>query len=88
MKNYRSISSPPIKHLKECYNKVFTLFTENNLISHKQQSFKTGDSCMNQILSITHKMYKYFDDGFKGRGVFLNISKAFDKAWYEGFLHK
>ena len=29
-----------------------------------------------------------FDDGFKVRGVFLDISKAFDKLWQEGIFGK
>ena len=46
-----------------------------------QPGFKPGDSCINQLLSITHEIYKSFDDGLEVRGVFLDISKAFDKVW-------
>ena len=48
--------------------------------------FKLGGSCGNQILAITHEIYKSFDDGFEARGVFLDISKAFDKVWHEGLI--
>ena len=66
------------------YNNVHELFTENNLIFPPDQSvFKPGDSCINQLLSITHEIYKSFDDG---RGIFFDISKAFDKVWEKGFL--
>ena len=61
-------------------------FTENNLISPNlisQSGFRPGDSCVNQLLAITHKIYKSFDEGFEVRGVFLDISKAFDKIWHE-----
>ena len=37
---------------------------------------------------ITHDMYQLLDDGSEIRGVFLNISKAFDKVWHEGLLFK
>ena len=62
------------------------LFTENNLIFPPDQSvFKPGDSCINQLLSINHEIYKSFDDG---RGIFLDISKAFDKVWEKRLLYK
>ena len=62
---------------------MFTFFTENNLISPDQSGFRPGDSCVNQLLAITHEIYKSFDEGFEVRGVFLDISKAFDKVWHE-----
>ena len=34
-------------------------------------------------MSITHEIYKSFDDVWEIRGVFLDISKAFDKVWHE-----
>ena len=67
---------------------MFTFFTENNLISPNQSGFRPGDSCVNQLLAITHEIYKSFDEGLEVRGVFLDISKAFDKVWHEGLLLK
>ena len=91
LENYRPISLLPIcskifEHL--IYNEMFTFFTENNLISPNQSGFRPGDSCVNQLLAITHKIYKSFNEGFEVRGVFLHISKAFDKVWHEGLLLK
>ena len=65
---------------------MFMFLIENKLISSNQSSFKPGDSCINQVLSITHEIYKSFDDGFEVRGGFLDISKAFDKAWHKVLL--
>ena len=67
---------------------MFEFFIENELISSNQSGFKPGDSCINQLLAITHEIYKSFDDGFEVRGVFLDISKAFDKVWHEGLIFK
>ena len=43
-----------------------------------------------QLLSITHEIYKSFDCHplTDMRGTFLDISKAFDKFWHEGFNFK
>ena len=49
---------------------------------------RPGDSCVNQLLAITHKIYKSFDKRFEVTRVCLDISKAFDKVWHEGLLLK
>ena len=65
------------------YNNMYEYFTENNLISPDQSGFKPVDSCINQLLSITHEIYKSFDNGLEVRGIFLDILKAFDKVWHQ-----
>ena len=35
-----------------------------------------------------HEIYQSFDDGFEVRGVFLYISKAFDKVWHNSLIYK
>ena len=67
---------------------MFKFFTENELISPNQSGFKPADSCINQLLAITHEIYKSFDRGFEVRGVFLDMSKVFDKVWHEGLIFK
>ena len=49
-----------------------------------------GDSCISQLLSVTHEIHKLFDCNppLDKRGTFLGISKAFDKVWYEGLIFK
>ena len=69
-------------------NKAFKFFTENDLILLHQSGFKPGDSCINQLWPITHDIYKSFDFGEEIRGVFLDISKAFDKVWYDAIVFK
>ena len=83
LKNYWPISLlPTCSKIFErlIYNEMFTFFTENNLISPNQLGFGPGDSFVNKLPAITHKIYKSFDEGFKVTGVFLDISKAFDKV--------
>ena len=52
---------------------MFRFLIENNLISSNQSGFKPGDSCINQLLSITHEIYKSFDDGFEMTSLFSII---------------
>ena len=90
-KNYRPVSLLPIcgKIIERLlYNRLDEYFIENELISSSQSSFKPGDSCINQLLSITHDIYQSFDDGFEIRGVFLDISTTFDKVWHKDLIYK
>ena len=70
------------------FNGIFNFFFENKLISLNQSSFKTGNSCINQLLSITHEIYKYFGEGLEVKSVFLDVSKGFDKVWHDGVIYK
>ena len=63
---------------------MFEYFKANNLNSLNQSGFKPGNSCLNQLLSITHEIYQSFNKGFEVRGVFLDILKAFDKLYNDG----
>ena len=91
LKNYRPVSLLPIcgKIFERLiYNKMFGFFLDKGLISANQSGFKPRDSCINQLLSITHNIYESFDAGYEVRGVFLDISKAFDKVWHIGLIFK
>ena len=37
---------------------------------------------------ITHEIYKSFHDGHDVHGIFLDISKEFDKVWHKGLICK
>ena len=60
------------------FNEMFKFFIENELLLANQFGFKPGDSCVNQLVSAN----------FKFRGVFLDISKAFDKVWQDDIIFK
>ena len=62
--------------------------TENDLLSPNQSGFRSDDSCINQLLSINHEILNAFDKGLEVRGIFLDISKAFGKAWHDGLIFK
>ena len=86
LKNCQPISLLPIwgKVLgRLLYNSVFEFFIQNNLITPSRSGFKTDDSCINQLISITHEI----DDGYDVQVYFL-ISKAFDKVQDQGLHYK
>ena len=67
---------------------MFPFFIESKLIAANQSGLKPGNSCINQLIAITHEIYHSFDAGDEVRGVFLDICKAFDKVWHEGLIFK
>ena len=67
---------------------MFDFFFVKALISANQSGFKPGHSWIIQPSSITHNIYKSFDDDYDVRGVFLDISKTFDKVWQDGLIFK
>ena len=91
LRNYRPVSLLPIYgKLIECliYNNLYGFFIKNDLISFNQSGFEKSDSCIYQLLSIMHEIYQWFGNGFEVRGIFLDISKAFDKVWHKGHIFK
>ena len=73
LKNYRPVSLLPIcgKILERLmFNEMSKFFIENELISSNQSGFKRGASCVNQLLSITHEIYKSFEECHEVRGAF------------------
>ena len=63
---------------------------EERLLNPNQSGFRQSDSCINQLLAITHEIFEAFNCNptLEVRSVFLDISKAFDKVWHEDLLFK
>ena len=90
-KNYRPVSLLPLcgKIFERLiFNKMFNYFSNNKPISKNQSGIQPGNSCINQLLSITHEIFTSFDNGLEVRRVFLDIPEAFDKVWHEGLIFK
>ena len=53
------------------------------MLNSSQSGFHLGDSCINQLLAITHEILEAFDSNpsLQVRSTILDISKAFDKVW-------
>ena len=93
LKNYRPISLLPICSKifeRLIFNSMYNYISKNNLLSPNQSGFRHGDSCTNQLLSIVHNIHSSFDayNSLEVRGVFLDMSKAFDKVWHDGLIYK
>ena len=69
---------------------LFNYFQSNRLFTPSQSGFLPGDSCIVQLLSIIHEIQTAFDENptVDVRGVFLDLSKAFDKVWHDGIIFK
>ena len=88
--SYKPLSFLPI--LGKMFEKVLfdEYFINNNLLTPCQSGFIKGDSCVNQLLAITHEIHKNLDanPSTDTIGVFLDMSKAFDKVWHNGLICK
>ena len=84
IKNWRPVSLLPIfskTYERVIYNAFFTYFKDNKLFTPSLSGALLGDSCIAQTA---------FDNNpaVDMRGVFLDISKVFDKVWHTGLLFK
>ena len=93
IRNYRPISLLPIFSKvfeRLTYNSLYSYFVQNKSFTEVQSGFMLGYSCVSQLLSITQEIYKrfYHNPTVDVRGVFLDISKAFDKVCHDGLIFK
>ena len=91
--NYRPISLHPTFGKifeKVIFDEIYKYLCENRLLAQQQSGFRPGDSTINQLLCITHNIYKAFEacPTLETRAVFLDLSKAFDRVWHDGHLYK
>ena len=91
--NYRPVSLLPIfgKIFERIlFNSLFNYIQRNNLLCEHQSGFRPNDSGVYQLLLIVHDIYASFDCSlpFDVRGIFLDISKAFNKVWHDELIYK
>ena len=92
LENGRHFTDPICENIfkKILFDKIQNHLCDNELLSPNQSGFRPGDSTVNQLTEVTHKIIVVFEEyhSKETRSVFLDISKAFDKVWDDGLLHK
>ena len=91
--NYGPVSLLPICgkiFQRLIFNYLFEYLEKSKLLSAHESGFQAIDSCVDQLLSIVHNIYTVFDAYpiLESRGIFLDISKTFDKVWPEELIFK
>lgn len=67
---------------------MFNFFKDNSIISKWQSGFMPQCSTVCQLVELYHNFCRHVEDGKEVRVVFLDISRAFDRVWHAGLLHK
>jgi hypothetical protein len=70
------------------FKHIFNHFRQHFLLSIWQSGFLPGSSTVTQLIELYDQFCKAIDDRKEVRVVFLDISKAFDRVWHKGLLHK
>lgn len=73
---------------KVLFKYMFNYIKDNELLSKFQSGFQPGDSTVNQLVEIYDKIISSLDRGKDIRFIFCDISKAFDRVWHLGLIHK
>ena len=70
------------KFEKIIFNRIYDFLLKEELLNPNQSGFRPSDSCINQLLAITHQIFEAFDCNplLEIRSVFLD--------WHEGLLYK
>ena len=85
LKNYGPISLLSIFgkiYERTIFRELFNNFHQNQLFTKCRSGYPAGDSCILQLLSVVHEINSSFDcdSTIDVTGVFLDISKAFNKV--------
>ena len=89
--NYRPISITSC--LGKILEKIIFKYLYNYLQVHEiltkyQSGFRPKESTTNQLLEIYHIILETLCKGKDIKFIFCDVSKAFDKVWHRGLLHK
>ena len=69
---------------KIIYKSLYEYCVSNELLISKHSGFKRNDYTVNQLIAITHNIYRSLESAKDVCAIFLDVSKVFDKVWHEG----
>ena len=67
---------------------VYNHFLEIYILTSFHSGFRRGDSTVNQLSYLYNTFCQALDAGKEVRAIFCDISKAFDRVWHAGLIHK
>ena len=67
---------------------LYNNFHDNDVLAPLQSGFISGDSTVNKLAFLYDTFCKSLDSRKEVREVFCDISKAFDRVWHPGLIHK
>ena len=72
------------------FHSFYDFINKNNLFNNNQSGFRPNVSYIYQLIAITHNIFSAFEASasLEVRGVFLDLSKVFDRVWHDGHLYK
>lgn len=91
MCNYRPISLlPHISKLVEriIKNRIISFLHVHNVLVNEQFGFREGHSTIDQLARIVNIITENFNNKKHTGALLLDIEKAFDTMWHEGFIYK
>jgi hypothetical protein len=90
-KNFRPVSLLSIvgKTMERCiFNVMIKYLEDNNRLSSIQAAYRPGYSTTTQLIEVYNFIQNAMDHGKEGVLIFCDMSKAFDRVWHQGLLHK
>ena len=89
--NYRPVSLT--SHITKIFEKIMAkaitnFFETNNLFNEEQHGFRSGRSCLSQLLAHHNSIIEGLEDGSDVDVIYLDFAKAFDKVHHGILLNK
>nr|VZI48564.1 unnamed protein product [Spirometra erinaceieuropaei] len=89
--NYRPVSPTSIccKIIENIIKKALRQFLEqHHLLSDAQHGFRSGRSCLTNLLFTLDRWTKALDEGIVVHAIYIDFKKAFDSVPHQPLLHK